>query len=64
MLNAEEGARARTFSSIVAKPSSGDLAGKQFVSKHPDPSPNHTPFILCLEFCPLSLSTECPRIHV
>ena len=52
MLNAEEGARARTVSSMVAKPSTGDRAGQQPINKHLDPSPNHTPFISCLEICP------------
>lgn len=52
MLNAEEGARAKTVSSMVAKPSAGDRAGQQPINKHLDPSPNHMPFISCPEICP------------
>lgn len=52
MLNAEEGVRARTVSSMVAKPSTGDGAGQKLINKHLDPSPNHIPFIPCLEICP------------
>lgn len=43
MLNAEESARTRTFSSSGAKPSPGDSAGKQLGIYYPDLLPNTYP---------------------